>query len=103
MNFVSKLFVKSGQVMTKVRGLSQIKLVLYTKEDCSLCDEAKDLIEEMYPEKFLIEEVDITKNNREIFRKYKLDIPVFHHDGKFLMKHRVDTKALDDLIKNHNS
>lgn len=102
MNFAAKLFVKPGLVIANVRSLSHIKLVLYTKEDCSLCDEAKELIEDLYPEKFLIEEIDIMKNNREAFRKYKFDIPVFYHDGKFLMKHCVDTKALDNLIANYN-
>lgn len=75
----------------------KIKLTLYTKKNCSLCDDAKEEIHENYPNKFLIEEVDITKN-RELFRKFKLDIPVFHFNGDFLMQHRVDRKALDNLI-----
>jgi len=75
-----------------------IKLVLYTKEDCSLCDDAKATIEECYPDQFSIEEVDITKNNRDLFRKFKFDIPVFYHNETFLMKHRVDKDALKNLI-----
>lgn len=75
-----------------------IKLVLYTKPDCSLCDTAKEFIEDTYPNQFVIEEVDITKNNRELFRKFKLDIPVFYHEGTFLMQHCVDRNALEKLI-----
>ena len=56
------------------------------------------MIEDNYPNKFLIEEVDITKNNRELFRKFKLDIPVFYYDGQLLMQHKVDMNALNNLL-----
>ena len=87
----SKLLYSTEQIAKK------IKLTLYTKDNCSLCDEAKEIIEETYPLKFEIEDVDITKN-RELFRKFKLDIPVFYYNGQFLMKHRVDHQALKSLI-----
>ena len=58
-----------------------------------LRNQAKEIIEETYSSKFLIEDVDITKN-RDLFRKFKLDIPVFYYNGEFLMKHRVDLEAL---------
>lgn len=97
--------LKSLTISRVIRGLSTtqspvepIKLVLYTKEKCSLCDTAKEQIEDEYPGRFVIEEVDITKNSRELFHKYKLDIPVFHYNGQFLMQHRVDTEALDKLL-----
>ena len=81
---------------------NKIKLVLYTKSNCSLCDEAKELIEDNYPNKFLIEEVDITKD-RALFRKFKLDIPVFYHDGELLMQHKADKSKLDSLIHKYNN
>ena len=46
--------------------------------------------------------MDITKN-RDLFRKFKLDMPVFYYNGQFLMKHKVDHKALDNLIQNLNN
>lgn len=105
MKFLSTFMLKISQTSLPRRNFTtthflskQIKLVLYTKEDCSLCDEAKDIIEDLYPNKFEIEEVDITKNNRELFRKFKLDIPVFYYNGEFLMMHRVDKKALEKVI-----
>ena len=33
------------------------------------------------------------------FEKYKHDIPVIHLNGKFLMKHKVFTGALEEAIK----
>ena len=75
----------------------KIKLVLYTKSNCSLCDTAKEFIEDNYPDKFLIEEIDITKD-KTLFRKFKLDIPVFYYQGSLLMQHRAEKSALDKLI-----
>ncbi len=43
--------------------------------------------------------MDITKD-RDLFRKFKLDIPVFYHNEQFLMKHKVDHNALVNLIQN---
>ena len=81
---------------------NQIKLILYTKKECQLCDEAKEGIETSYPKRFSIEEIDITKD-RTLFRKFKFDIPVFYYDDKFLMQHKMDKNALDKLINQHAS
>lgn len=94
--FVEKLINPLSRAYS-IQVCSRIKLILYTKKNCSLCDEAKEIIEETYPNKFEIEDVDITKN-RDLFRKFKLDIPVFYYNGEFLMKHRVDHQALKNLL-----
>lgn len=45
-------------------------------------------------------EVDITvPENIDWWEKYKYDIPVFHLNGKFLMKHKVNFKLLNDKLK----
>lgn len=80
----------------------KIKLVLYTKSNCSLCEKAKEELNVYYPEIFVLEEVDITKS-KELFRKFKFDIPVFYYNGNFLMQHKIDRKKLDDLINNNQS
>ncbi|XP_071794222.1 glutaredoxin-like protein C5orf63 homolog isoform X2 [Asterias amurensis] len=74
-------------------------LTLFTKDNCSLCDDAKDVLKK-YNNQFVLEEVYIDKpENRDYFSKYRYDIPVFHFNGEFLMKHRVDeglfTETLD--------
>ncbi|XP_078571850.1 glutaredoxin-like protein C5orf63 homolog [Branchiostoma floridae x Branchiostoma japonicum] len=74
-------------------------LTLYTKEVCPLCDEAKEVLEP-YRHRFNLEEVDITKpDNKQWFRQYRYEIPVFHFNGEFLMKHRVDIPALEEALK----
>ena len=83
-----------------MKKLQPIRLVLYTKANCELCDVAVDFIEDHYPDVFSIESVDITKN-RDLWRKFKLDIPVFYHEGQLLMQHRADPVALESLIKQY--
>lgn len=77
---------------------SLIKLTLYTKKNCSLCDQAKELIDDLYPDTFEIQEVDITKN-KELFHKFKTEIPVFYYNNSLLMQNKVDKTALDKLIR----
>jgi glutaredoxin len=77
---------------------NRIRLTLYTKPECSLCDKAKDDLKETYGDLFELEEVNILKS-RDLFRKFKLDIPVFYFNGEILMQHKIDKLKLDDLIK----
>ncbi|NXX34973.1 YD286 protein, partial [Nicator chloris] len=64
---------------------------------CPLCDEAKEGLEP-YKRRFILQEVDITlPENSAWYNKY--DIPVFHLNGKFLMKHRVDIQKFEDKLR----
>ncbi|NXY91704.1 YD286 protein, partial [Alcedo cyanopectus] len=48
---------------------------------------------------FLLQEVDITlPENSAWYVKYKYDIPVFHLNGEFLMKHHVDIQKFEDKL-----
>ena len=74
--------------------MDKIKLQLYTKADCPLCDEAKESLElltEQFP--IHIEEIDITLN-LALFTKYKNLIPVLELEEKRLFVHHIDVKAL---------
>ena len=74
--------------------MDKIKLQLYTKADCPLCDEAKESLEPLASQfPIQIEEVDIT-TNLGLFTKYKELIPVLELEGKRLFVHRIDVKAL---------
>ena len=45
-------------------------------------------------------EVDIKRpENQKWFGLYRYEIPVFHLDGGFLMKHRVDLKVLEERLR----
>lgn len=71
-----------------------IKVQLYTKSDCPLCDAAKSVLQELGQEfPVEVEEIDIT-TNIGMFNKYKTLIPVLKLDGKCLFVHRIDAAAL---------
>ncbi|OXB66895.1 hypothetical protein ASZ78_013556 [Callipepla squamata] len=73
-------------------------LTLFTKKPCPLCDEAKEVLEP-YKKRFILQEVDITlPENSTWYNKYKYDIPVFHLNGKFLMKHQVDIQKFEEQL-----
>lgn len=36
--------------------------------------------------------------NKEWYKKYRYDIPVFHLNGQFLMKHRADLKVFHQRL-----
>lgn len=75
-------------------------LTLYTKYPCPLCDEAKEvLMKSPFWNQFEWHEVDIRlPENKKWFGRYRYEIPVFHLNGKFLMKHRVDLKLLEQRL-----
>uniref|UniRef100_A0A3B3CMY0 Glutaredoxin-like protein n=1 Tax=Oryzias melastigma TaxID=30732 RepID=A0A3B3CMY0_ORYME len=49
---------------------------------------------------FVLQQVDISlPENRLWWDRYRWDIPVFHLNGLFVMKHRVDAALLDRLLQ----
>ncbi|GAB1604942.1 glutaredoxin-like protein C5orf63 homolog [Argonauta hians] len=77
-------------------------LTMFTKEECSLCEEAKEALAP-YSDKITFNEVDITASeNKDYYDKYRFDIPVFHLNGKFLMKHRINKDLLDKALIKEN-
>lgn len=49
---------------------------------------------------FVLQQVDISLPENSVwFSRYRWDIPVFHLNGQFVMKHRVDVMLLDKLLK----
>ncbi|XP_029982057.1 glutaredoxin-like protein C5orf63 homolog [Sphaeramia orbicularis] len=74
-------------------------LTLFTKDPCPLCDDAKQVLEPLR-HRFVFEQVDIScPENRVWWDRYRWDIPVFHLNGRWVMKHRVDLDLLDRLLR----
>ena len=71
-----------------------IKLQLYTKSDCPLCDEAKDALRQLEAQfPIQVEETDITAD-LGMFIKYKNLIPVLEMEGKRLFVHHINVQRL---------
>ncbi len=74
------------------------KLVVYSRNDCHLCDDAKAVLAaylEYLPE---IESVDIDADH-ELKARYDADVPVIEIDGQVRFRGRVDEILLRRLIE----
>ena len=70
------------------------EVVLYTREECSLCKTARAVLLAVKREvDFTYREVDID-SDPELFEEHKHDIPVIEIDGRRAFKHRVDAQEL---------
>lgn len=75
------------------------KVILYTKEVCSLCEDAEALLEMFQNDyDFEIEKRDIYKND-EWLEKYHLVIPVVEVNGIQLDCEHVDYFTMEKTLK----
>ncbi|GFO13554.1 glutaredoxin-like protein [Plakobranchus ocellatus] len=76
-------------------------LTLYTKDPCPLCDEALESLGPLL-DQVTLEKVDITAPGNELlWKSYRYDIPVFHFNGKYLMKHRADLEIFKKALSEY--
>ncbi|KAH3839148.1 glutaredoxin-like protein C5orf63 homolog [Dreissena polymorpha] len=91
---------------TQVRGMSTTgselpRVYLFTKDNCQLCEEAKEALEPIR-HLFTLEEVDITlPENKVWWDLYKYDIPVFYMYDEFVCKHRADLDAFRRALEKY--
>ncbi len=79
-----------------------IEIILYTRRDCPLCDEAKAAIQDvasLHRLPVTLREVDIDAD-RELKARYTDDVPVIHVNGVEAFRHRVTPEELTAYIKN---
>jgi len=68
---------------------SRIRVVLYTRARCSLCEDMKAEMKKAGVEGlYTLEEVDIEKD-AELFSRYRYDIPVLCINGVEAFRHRL--------------
>jgi len=72
-----------------------MKVEIYSKPECPLCDEAKAVVMEVRGRvAFEYAEVNIERDP-VLFARYRYDIPVVFIDGHKAFKHRVEAAALE--------
>jgi hypothetical protein len=80
--------------MTEADCGPAIRIVLYTKPECELCQVAKARLLTLQDELgFAIDEIDIT-TDPALSDAYGEEIPVGYLDGRKLFKYRVDVLQL---------
>jgi glutaredoxin len=76
-----------------------MRVEIYTKADCHLCDEAKAVLRSVKKRvPFEWVEVDISTQD-DLYRKYRYDIPVIMIDGRMAFRHRVTEAELENRLR----
>lgn len=78
-----------------------LSLTLYAKPGCHLCDEARDVVDQVLGEfdgRVTLEEIDITEDAR-LQRKYGEEIPVVFVGERKHSQWQVDPARLRDRIR----
>jgi glutaredoxin len=71
-----------------------MRLTLYTRPDCHLCNDMKDTVLRVLRQHvFELIEVDISRNHM-LERQYGRDIPILFIDGTEAARHRIDEMEL---------
>lgn len=79
-----------------MRGMKTV--TFYTKPDCSLCEKAERILQNVREKiPFSWDVVDITRDE-EAFRKYCIDIPVVLVDGVEQARHVIDGEKLTEAL-----
>ncbi|HYH98324.1 glutaredoxin family protein [Hyalangium sp.] len=77
-----------------------MKVDIYSKPSCSLCDEAIDVVERVRARiPFELRIISILEDPAAMMA-WRYDIPVVVIDGELAFKHRVDEGALEARIQN---
>jgi len=76
-----------------------IRVDVFSKEDCHLCDVAKEVIRKVRKKiPFHLQEIDIT-DDRNLFESFKEQIPVVFVNGRKCFKYRVDEDKFTKLLE----
>jgi len=94
-----------GKCIQGVECMDRMKVIMYSKENCSLCDKGKKILQEINEEiPIEINEIDIYKDEK-LLEKYQIMIPVVEIDGEevdFGILHKdVIRKRLLQKNRNH--
>jgi glutaredoxin len=77
---------------------AKIRVVIYSRPGCHLCEEAKDAINEAQcAGKYTLDEVNI-ESDPALLGKYRNDIPVILIDGVEAFRHRLTAEEFRDRI-----
>lgn len=75
-----------------------IRVIIYSRPGCHLCDEAKQAIAAAgCPGEYTLEEINI-ESDAGLLSRYQYDIPVITINGVEAFRHRLTSEAFRDLM-----
>jgi glutaredoxin len=75
-----------------------MKIRIYSKPGCHLCDEAKEAIQRVTKRLPIEIEVINIEEDPELLNQYRYDIPVIFLDDRKIFKYRVDEEKLKRIL-----
>ena len=82
------------RLVTKAKEPAPIQVTFYTKAGCHLCEEARDMLEDIAAlTTYELTEIDI-RGNPDIFEKYRYRIPVIIINDETLVEGRIEFRDL---------
>jgi hypothetical protein len=80
--------------VTKSQDLGAFEVTFYTKAGCHLCEEARDMLEDIAAlTTYELTEVDI-RSNPTLFEKYRYRIPVILINNETIIEGRIEFREL---------
>ena len=80
--------------MAKAKEPAPVQVTFYTKAGCHLCEEARDMLEDIADlTPYELTEIDI-RGNPAIFETYRYRIPVIIIDDETLIEGRIEFRDL---------
>jgi len=80
--------------VTKSQDQSAFEVTFYTKAGCHLCEEARDMLEDIAAlTTYELTEIDI-RSNPSIFEKYRYRIPVIVINNETFIEGRIEFREL---------
>lgn len=80
--------------MSEAKGRSLPQVTFYTKAGCHLCEEAREMLDEVAADMaYDLTEIDI-RSDMGVFEQYRYRIPVIIINGERLLEGRIDYQEL---------
>ncbi len=72
-----------------------VKVTIYTKKDCCLCETAKEVIKKVQADYPIMEiyEVDVTSDT-DLYQRFQYEIPVVFIENEKAFRYKVSEKLL---------
>jgi glutaredoxin len=76
-----------------------VRVVLYSRPGCHLCDQALQvLVAEQKDHPFELDEVDV-QDDEDLEREYGIRIPVIEVDGEERFEYEIDPEELSRIVR----
>lgn len=75
-----------------------MRITLYSKRRCSLCDNARAILEELRTQHAFELEVLAVDDSPSLWEQFRYDVPVVFVDGERIAHHRLERDAMKKLL-----